>query len=154
MIIFIAFRLASFDSTGLTTNPTFLQDKFIVWTQAELCYSLVAATIPSLRPFIQVLATNYGARPANGYGSSYDTGTASGQIPSGNYELGSLRPKGKDEYKYRIWSATTNDGPVKESVTADQSGAKNGADGASLTSNDSQRMIIKKHQTWEVATEL
>lgn len=144
MIIAIAFRLANFNTVGLTTNPTFLQDKFIVWTQTELGYSIMAATIPSLRPFIKTLATNYGATPANGYGSGYGSGTGNGtdgDTQSSAYQMSNLRPKGKgDEYKYRIWSGG-------------ESSAANRADAASVGSSDSQRMIIKKDLIWEVAAD-
>ena len=111
LIIAISFRLANFNSSGLTTNPTFLQDKFIIWTQTELCYSIIAAIIPSIRPFIKQLATNYGAGPegSSGYGNGYADGYANAgadpTLRSGGYEMSSLRPKGDgDEYNYRIWS--------------------------------------------------
>jgi len=144
LIIAIAFRLANFSTVGLTTNPTFLQDKFIVWTQTELSYSIMAATIPSLRPFIKTLATNYGTTPANGYGSGYGSGYGNGtdeDTQSGAVQLSNLRPKGKgEEYKYRIWSG----GEPRPA---------NKADAASVGSSESQRMIIKKDLIWEVAAD-
>jgi hypothetical protein len=148
LIIAIAFRLATFNTLGLTTNPTFLQDKFIVWTQTELCYSIMAATIPSIRPFIKTLATNYGATPANGYGSGYGSGHRNGtdgDTQSGTYQMSNLRPKGKgDEYKYRVWSGATDEEPR----------AVRRADAASVGSSDSQRMMIKKDLTWEVVADI
>jgi hypothetical protein len=151
LIVAVAFRLAGFNTVGLTTNPTLLQDKFIVWTQTELGYSVMAATIPSLRPFIKTLATNYGASPANGYGSGsgsgYGIGT-DGDVQSGTYQMSSLRPRGKgDEYKYRIWSARNGGG------TGGEPSAANIADAASVGSDNSQRMIIKKELLWEVAVD-
>jgi hypothetical protein len=147
LIIAIAFRLATFSTDGLTTNPTLLQDEFIVWTQTELSYSIIAATIPSLRPFIKTLATNYGANPTNGYGSAYGNGT---DMHSGDYQMSSLRPKRKgDEYKYRIWSARNGGGTGGEP----SAGAANRADAVSVGSSDSQRMIIKKDFVWEVVAD-
>jgi hypothetical protein len=140
LIIAIACRLANFDANGLPTNPTLLQAKYIAWTQTELAYSIIAATIPRLRPFIMNLSTNYGGPQANGYGgygSSYRNETSGNQ--SGSFQMTSLRPKGKgDEYKFRIWS----DGVPPKTT-----------DAASVGSGDSKRMIIKKNLEWEVAAD-
>jgi hypothetical protein len=131
LIIAIGFRLATFNVAGLTTNPTILQAEYITWTQTELAYSIIAATIPRLRPFIKKLATNYGASPANGYGAGHANETGDDQ-QSGSFQMLTLRPKGKgDEYNYRIWSG----------------GVPRRNNGASV---DSQRMIIKKDLVWEV----
>ncbi|PMD54804.1 uncharacterized protein K444DRAFT_596532 [Hyaloscypha bicolor E] len=131
LIIAIGFRLATFNVAGLTTNPTILQAEYITWTQTELAYSIIAATIPRLRPFIKKLATNYGASPANGYGAGHANETG-GDQQSGSFQMLTLRPKGKgDEYNYRIWSG----------------GVPRRNNGASV---DSQRMIIKKDLVWEV----
>ena len=128
-----------------------------MWTQTELSYSIMAATIPSLRPFIKTLSTNYGTSPANGYGYGYGSGYGSGNngtngtngtMQSGEYQMSNLRPKCKgDEYKYRIWSAKNGGGTVGEP------GAANKTDAASLGSSDSQRMIIKKDFVWEVVAD-
>jgi hypothetical protein len=138
LIIAIACRLANFDANGLPTNPTLLQAKYIAWTQTELAYSIIAATIPRLRPFIRNLSTNYGAPQANGYRYGYGSHTGTSENQSGSFQMTSLRPKGKgDEYKFRIWS----DGvPPK-------------TDSASVGSSDSKRMIIKKNTEWEVAAD-
>jgi hypothetical protein len=137
LIIAIACRLADFDANGLTTNPTLLQAKYIAWTQTELAYSIIAGTIPRLRPFIRNLSTNYGATQSNGYGYGSNNETSGGH--SGSFQMTSLRPKGKgDEYKYKIWS-----GGVPPKTT----------DTASVGSSDSKRMIIKKNIEWEVAAD-
>ena len=70
----IAFRIATFDEAGYTTNPTLDETPFIIWSQAELEFSIIAATLPTLRRFISGLATYYGAldqRKAN-EGSTYE----------------------------------------------------------------------------------
>jgi hypothetical protein len=141
LIITIGFRLSTFSSVGLTTNPTFLQAEFIVWTQTELCYSIIAATIPSIRPLMRVLATNYGANVAEGTESSgvrSRTNYSAYLGSSNDIELPTLRPKGKgDDYNYRVW--------VPKTLKIQSTG-----DGGSLTSNDSQKMIIKQDVEWEV----
>ena len=134
LIVAIGFRLATFNVAGLTTNPTILQAEYITWTQTELAYSIIAATIPRLRPFIKKLATNYGANPANGYGGGHANETGDEQ-QSGSLQMLTLRPKGKgDEYNYRIWSG----------------GVPGKTDVASVGSCDSQHMIIQKDLAWEV----
>jgi hypothetical protein len=139
LIVAIACRLVNFDAHGLTTNPTLLQAQYIAWTQTELAYSIIAATLPRLRPFIKNLSTNYGATLANeyGYGTGYAQEGSGDQTAS--FQMTSLRPKGKgDEYKYRIWSGGV---PPKKT------------DAASVGSSDSKRMIIKKNLEWEVAAD-
>jgi hypothetical protein len=148
LIIAIAFRLASFNTAGLTTNPTLLQDKFIVWTQTELSYSIMAATIPSLRPFLKTLSSNYGTVPANGYGSGYENGTyengTGGDVLSGDYQMSTLRSTRRgDKQKPRIWSGEIAGYPR----------VVNRTDAASVGSSDSQRMIIKKDSVSEVAAD-
>ncbi|ERF71368.1 hypothetical protein EPUS_09332 [Endocarpon pusillum Z07020] len=74
IIMIIAFRIATFDEAGYTTNPTLDETLFIIWSQAELGFSIVAATLPTLRRFISGLATYYGAlnqKKAN-EGSTYE----------------------------------------------------------------------------------
>ncbi|KAH8807094.1 hypothetical protein F5884DRAFT_675691 [Xylogone sp. PMI_703] len=155
LIISIAYRLATFDSKGLRTNPTFRQDKFIVWTQTELCYSIMAATIPSLRPFIKTLASNYGVNPTSAYGSGSGSAGAYPYGGSNSYQLSTLRPNGQEDYRYRIWSqknGTRND----KSVNGERSTSKSRtdpADNISVESSDSKKMIIKKDTTWEVVAD-
>jgi hypothetical protein len=156
MIIAIAFRLSTFNSIGFTTNPTLLQDEFIIWTQTELAFSIIAATIPSVRPFIKTLATNYGTAAPNAtrmYGSSGGNGymRSNGEnetVTEGDIQLSDLRPKGdgSDEYKFRIWSAQSG-------ANTGKPGAGKNGDSSSVGSSESKRMIIKKHLDWEVNSE-
>lgn len=78
MIVWIGFRLGSLtDTSRLASDPTLYESIFICWTQTELNYSLMAATIPILRPLVNNLATHYGG----GHGASsdgYGTGTGGG----------------------------------------------------------------------------
>jgi len=90
---------------------------------------------------MKVLATNYGANVTK---RSQSTGVQSrtirsAHLTSGNdIELPRLRPKEKgDDYNYRVWAAKTS----KIHATGDN---------GSLTSNDSQRMIIQQDVEWEV----
>jgi hypothetical protein len=66
-------------------------------------------------------------------------------MQSSEYQLSSLRPKGKgDKHKRRIWS-----GGIGE-----ESRAANRTDAASVGSSDSQRMIINQDSIWEFAADL
>ena len=60
MLVGIAFRLYTFDEAGLTVNPTLLETEFIIWSKAELDFSIIAATMPTLRRFVSGFATSYG----------------------------------------------------------------------------------------------
>ncbi|KAH8810577.1 hypothetical protein F5884DRAFT_255871 [Xylogone sp. PMI_703] len=157
LIIFIAYRLVTFNSKGLTTNPTFLQEKFIVWTQTELYYSIMSATVPSLRPFIKTLASNYGVSTMNAYGSGLRVAHADAYSGSNSYPLRSLRANRKaSDYQYRIWSQGSNTVNTK-SVNEERRTSKSRnsvLDNISVESNDSKKIIIQKDTTWEVVTDL
>jgi len=159
LIVAIAYRLKTFNREGLTTNPLLLQDKFIVWTQVELSYSIIAATVPSLRPFMKTLSTYYGTTTASGYGTNYGSRYGAGysnvsdaNVNSGGFQLSSLRPRGKgDEYKYRVWS--NRNGVSVGDLAINQDTGAVVADAVSVGSGNSQRMIIKKSFAWEVTTD-
>jgi len=160
LIVAIGFRLSTFDSAGLTTDFTILEDTYIVWTQTELWYSVVSAVIPGLRKYVKSLATNYGNPMNNGAGSygagSYAVGSStdtSKHTEQVDFELSSLRPKADaDRYKYRIWVPENGQGSSSVAASAAAGSATKG-DSASIESNDSKRLIIKKGLTWEVVDE-
>lgn len=60
IIIPIAFRIATYDKTGVSDDPSLRQALFVVWTQTELNYSIICATIPSLLQFMRNLNTTFG----------------------------------------------------------------------------------------------
>ncbi|KAM3074424.1 hypothetical protein ACMFMG_002772 [Clarireedia jacksonii] len=168
MIIAIGFRLANFDVVGLTTNPTLLEGAFIVWTQTELNYSIISAIIPSLRPFIKNLSTNYGQELGGraGYGTGLEESSANYQLSNlgsvagrGSRGLDARHRENPDDYKYEMW-ANQKDEAVREAYK-DSDGSSsairipalsegNITDRVSLGSSDSRQMIIKKDVTWRV----
>lgn len=111
-----------------------------VCAEIELCYGVVATTIPCLRPFMFALSTNYGG-PTHMRPSPGDT-----MQPSYNISLGSLSTSSKlDKAGKKDHSVppTRWDGPgynVKVG-TGDQH---------SFMSNDSRRGIISKDMEWVV----
>ncbi|KAH8809153.1 hypothetical protein F5884DRAFT_845384 [Xylogone sp. PMI_703] len=148
-IVLIGYRLATFNSEGLTTNPGFLKARFIVWTQSELYYSIITATIPSIRPFINTLASSYGANITQPYTSG--SGNAF-EYPSRthDYQLRNLRTPSKvdnNDYQNRLWPQNKNESEI---VVGNTNGSKNnvgGSDTISVDSVDSKRMIIRKDIT-------
>jgi hypothetical protein len=183
MIIIIAFRLSTFNKAGLITNPTLLEDRFIVWTQTELNYSLISATIPSLRHFVTNLNTQFGGLGQTESGNGYGYGGGSGihVRSNGCYQLSNLksvdRANIRDEhtatqsaagldgqsnaYSYSIWVPSTgvdvnnsHSGGKRTTTKSGTPGEENiNGDATSVGSNDSRRMIIRKDISWEVEHE-
>ncbi|KAK0301560.1 hypothetical protein LTR82_018249 [Friedmanniomyces endolithicus] len=76
LLVATGFRLASFDKLGFTVDPTLLEASYVCWTQTEMNYSVISATIPIATKFVKELNTHYGAAhgvPSNGnaYGPAY-----------------------------------------------------------------------------------
>jgi hypothetical protein len=128
MIIIIAFRLANFNKHNRSTNPFLAEDLFIVWTQTELNYSLIAATVPSLRSFGNILNTQFGGitkAEGNEYANGTGSGTYNNKTGPGTYQMSHMRsanreldPEGPtaggngldghaNAYSYGIWVPTT-----------------------------------------------
>lgn len=183
MIITIAFRLSTFNKAGRITNPTLLEDLFIVWTQTELNYSFISATILNLRPFVNNLNTQFGglgeAESGNGYG--YGSGSGIHMRSNGSYQMSNLksvdRSNIRDEYAATqsagCWDGQCNAYSYGISVpstgvgvgNSHSGGKKNAAklekpreedikgDATSVGSNDSRRMIIRKDMSWKLEYE-
>ena len=170
MIIVIVFRLKTFSSAGFNTNPTLLQGEFIVWTQTELNYSLISATIPCLRPFITNLATHYGGfgrshHTGGSYGTKYGSHNAS---TNQSFQMNILKSTDRHaishdqtvvDTRHLVGTSTdhrtkTNTGHVGKkgiiSKPLDSHGGQEDSRRTSIGSNDSQRMIIRKDITWTV----
>lgn len=149
---------------------------FSTWTQIELTFSIMAATIPCLKPFVSVLSTNWGEQPKTEY-----TKTS----PSGSYGLRDLfgRSARSEKTKSVLSQATirkntvvTEEQESQDAVgmppePAKQQHAVNhqmlrgdsvshaavvthgwtlGDDGGSTRSNESQQMIIRKEVMYSV----
>ncbi len=165
LIIAIGFRIGTFDATGRAADPTLQDDLFIVWTQTELNYSLISATIPTIQSFVNNLNTQFGGIGTSGSGRGYGSGYGLETGP-GNYQLSNLKSVDKSEGreafvpsqqgtgvnaepKYGIWVA--GNAPKGNHVPAKRT--KGGGDATSVDSNDSRQMIIQKDVTWEVHME-
>ena len=127
-------------------DPTLAEDLFIVWSQTELTYSLVSATIPSLRPFLRDLTTFYGgalvAQSADGLSNQ---AYAMSNIKS--HETSARRDDASQ-------SRTVYEGPAtrtKNRIVSEERQRSQDQDKNSLWSQDSRQMIISKKQTWAIA---
>ncbi|KAF2166647.1 hypothetical protein M409DRAFT_23278 [Zasmidium cellare ATCC 36951] len=66
VILFVILRLRSFDQSGFHKDPTLREAKAICWTQVEMDYSIISATILILRPLVSNLVTHYGGQGRTG----------------------------------------------------------------------------------------
>ncbi|KAK0261592.1 hypothetical protein LTR35_017845 [Friedmanniomyces endolithicus] len=151
LLIVIALRLATFPSSGLTTNPTLRLDLFIVWTQTELNWSIISATVPSLRPFLRGLNTYTGTLSEN----SADPKLRH-QGHRALYMLSNLDNKGRkdrsthDHSPPRSVLEILNPGMSSSEERKGTFAPGTELDATSLGSNDSRGMIIRKDVTWTV----
>ncbi|KAK1073750.1 hypothetical protein LTR74_001604 [Friedmanniomyces endolithicus] len=106
LLVATGFRLASFDKLGFTVDPTLLEASYVCWTQTEMNYSVISATIPTATKFVKELNTHYGAAHGvpsnrNAYGPAY--GSVShvrskrprGTMRSDDVPLSTLKPSRK-----------------------------------------------------------
>ncbi|KAK4897890.1 hypothetical protein LTR49_027912 [Elasticomyces elasticus] len=129
VIILTGKRLQSFDRAGFATDPTLHEATYICLTQAELCFSIIAATIPVARTLVTELVTYYNA----------------GHFDSSVYGDGSRG------YTYRSYPMKTLKSSGKRKSDHGQlgSGNKQSAD----DDGDSQELIIRKDTTIHVTSE-
>ncbi|RMZ84558.1 hypothetical protein DV737_g1208, partial [Chaetothyriales sp. CBS 132003] len=170
MLVPIAFRLSNSDSSAWVKDPLLLQAPYYIWTQTELVYSVVSATIPTLRPLIRNLNTQFGGLSTSESGNSYGNGTGSKGLRRTFLRLTKRTTAGRSE---RRSQQTGNDengvemhrptrtGPSNQGIASSEyeaavagGGAKTkSADSTSMTSHDSRQMIIKKSILWDVRHE-
>jgi hypothetical protein len=168
-IVFCALRVHYFSRAFFTTDPTFDGVFFAAWTQVELAYSVIAATIPCLKPFMSTISTNWGEAPKTEFADSN---------PSGSYGLKDLFGRSNKNWSkasktevvtpqtesqdtvafdlpYEPVHGSANNhralrgDSVSHTATA-MHGFTLGDDGVSTRSNDSQQMIIRKETMYSV----
>ncbi|KAK5164588.1 uncharacterized protein LTR77_009794 [Saxophila tyrrhenica] len=119
---------------------------FVLCKQVELAYSVIAANIPVLRPFIIATATNYGGLaegPKGHSGSNHELQTFGSKTISRR-----TKSNNNSNNRSRIDDDETmlNAGPTHTKISS--SGKQ---DATSVGSNDSERMIIRKDVQYSVA---
>lgn len=173
----IGFRLATIREIAQGTDFFLLADLFVVWTQTELNYALISATIPMLRPFANNLNTQFGGlgegESSYAYGSHNKSSNKDKTLVSTvSYQMSKLRSTTSQRENTEA-DATTVSGPTfsgtrdfsrydihsKEPETSSVSslaqrrpGAGNvTGDARSVASNESQQqLMIKKEITYKV----
>lgn len=136
-------RLFYLNQEIASSDPTLHGVLASVFTQIQISYAIVAATIPCLRPFMAALSTNYGA-PAQTRTSP--SGTKKSQYGKG-YKLSSLSKSsnsGRDD-KSKL-SAPAKPWDRGNTLTSVELG-----DQHSIESHESKQMIISKNTEWQVA---
>ena len=61
MIIPVAFRAAKYNNKGELIDPTLDETAFLCWSQTEMNFTIIAATIPIASKFLATLSTHFGA---------------------------------------------------------------------------------------------
>ncbi|CZT50031.1 uncharacterized protein RSE6_10950 [Rhynchosporium secalis] len=144
MIAPIILRLFSILAALNSQDPTLAGTMVIVYTQIELCYAIIAATLPCLRPFMNALSTHYGT-PASlkitpNDSNTYSPNSNSKRSKVPRTEVLKLGPVRNDQYDIPVWrwDKTTHHASVV------------GGDQQSKQSHESEQMIISKNTQWAV----
>lgn len=165
MIFAIAFRLDAFDEAGWIADPTLLEASFIAWTQSELNYSIISATIPSFQNFLKNLNTQFGGLGVDesGYGDGSASGSRAHRGNNQSFHMSKLRTTNgsrmeAEEEDYDIGVAKSGGDVGQEHGAASNTSAATvndgkGADATSIASDESQRMMIRKDITWHIVSE-
>jgi hypothetical protein len=136
----IILRLFFLNREFSSSDPTLNGVLASVWTQIQISYAIVAATIPCLRPFMNALSTNYGA-PAQTKSPS-----GSKQQYKNNYSLSSLS---KGSRLGRIEKLKASAPLPSWDRTNHQTSVMSG-DQHSMESHESKKMIISKKNEWTI----
>lgn len=70
LIALIGLRLSSFHQPTATLDFSLGNDLYLIYTEAQINYSIISATIPIIRPFINSLSTHYGMGQVGEYSAS------------------------------------------------------------------------------------
>ena len=171
VIVPAAFRL-HYLSGALSSDLALDITYEVICKQIEICYAIIAATLPCLRPFMMATATNYGGpaeghKTKNGSGGVYGGAGSSGQssrsysnhghtglsLTSLTSKLGSAMHSNKhhgstptnadnNDPMYGIDSSSNHNATMVASHTS--------RDAQSIESSESKQMIIRKDVEYTV----
>lgn len=133
----------------MSSNPGVALVPVLVLLQVQLCWSLIAATVPNLKSFVKSFSSGFGIQLDPSLTQAY----GSGRLGRGTgYELGSMGQKGTS--KSRSGNASYNDieGPtaLPQQMQDSSKGHKNARDQESIASAGSQDHIIRKDVQWRI----
>ncbi|KAF2122186.1 hypothetical protein BDV96DRAFT_482763 [Lophiotrema nucula] len=161
LIVFSAFVLTNFNRSLHGRNPGVERTPAIIFQQSQLCFSLIAGTVPCLKSFIRSFDTGSGVKAgftSAGYGSSgYGRGesyrmqslSAGSAIRSQTEDRGDVRVNAKPFEGGSHGSGRTRGDSIAK-VTSTAYSPHKGDDAAS---NDSQELFIRRDVQWEVRSE-
>lgn len=147
VIIPIAFRLYFVHRSINTTDATFDPTNTVIATQVVMHFSIMAATFPCFRQFLQAFDSGLGAT------TKIATELGSGSRSQGSYVLQSLASArdGSRAAKSRARLRPDSTAEITTAVAAGSSGQR-GAENMSIESVGSDKAIWTKRQ-WEVRYE-
>ena len=177
LILPITFRLSTFRETKRDTDFFLSEDLFVVWTQTELNYALISATIPMLRPFANNLNTQFGGlgegESAYAYGSHSKSSNKDKTLLSATeFKMSKLRShtsqienakanattiagptfsRNQDYYRCEIQATEPETSSASILAQARPEAGNNVGDAGSVASNESQQqLMIRKDITYKV----
>ena len=155
----------NFKESLRSSNPGVDRTPVILFQQAELCFSLIAATIPCLKSFIRSFDTSSGTRvnytshgySSTSYGKSYKMQSMSGhRSRNDNHENGdgtikiNKRPFTRDNQQHEsLGGAASSSKVTSVAFCSDRPRDADADDG----NRGSQEWIIRRDVQWEVRSE-
>lgn len=154
VIAFAAAHLHYVSSYANSSNISKAMIPALLYQQFELFWSLLAATIPTLKAFMRSFNSGFGMEiDLDGYGTGYGSGRSGGYY-SGGFPLRSLSRNGHEGSRSRTSNPKLRDAVEEETPgTSKQENKDKGRAAASITSDGSQELIIQREVQWSVYTE-
>lgn len=151
VIAFAVLRLRYIGIRINSPNPTLEGTIALIWTQVELDYSVMACTIPCLKPFMIAVSTNYGSIAPTKSTINGSNGL-SGDRSKGSFALTSVsRSKDKSPMPTDLGESRLRMDKVFNLTSVTYNGQP---DQHSVGSSDSTKMIIKKETEWSIEREV
>jgi hypothetical protein len=149
--------LTSWNRSLHSNNPGVDRSTAIIYQQSELCFSLIAGTVPCLKSFIRSFDTGSGVKvgyTSNGYGSSGNQGL-SYRMQSLNREGSATRSNNDDTGDVKVSSKPFVDGRTRGNSVANTTtvyvASKPKEEDA--MSHGSQELFIRRDVQFEVRSE-
>ncbi|GBF59566.1 hypothetical protein TMEN_581 [Trichophyton mentagrophytes] len=140
---FSIFRLTTIHGVVDLRNPTISMVPYVIWTEILLHYSIMAATIPCLKPFFIAFNTGWGqgSHKRSSRYLPYNSGSSSKTGPNFPNKFGKIIGTSQADFR--------NDA----SGTRTLSHTLNRGEAPSIESHESQQMIIRETRGWTVEHE-
>ncbi|KAM5471699.1 hypothetical protein MferCBS49748_001870 [Microsporum ferrugineum] len=140
---FSIFRLTTIHGVVDLRDPTLSMVPYVIWTEILLHYSIMAATIPCLKPFFIAFNTGWGqgSHKRTSRYPPYNSRTSSKTGPNFSNKLGKIMGSPQSDFR--------NDTSGTRSISQ----ALNRGGAPSVESHESQQMIIRETRGWTVEHE-